>query len=116
MPKLFYCLKLAIAVLFTGLLHVQVHAQPADSNEHAQLALFVRQLNTLERIADESHALSQHQDSRYHFDYQRLHEDIQRIRSGIHDYLRPQRAQPRDPVEISAHYITEHVNNVRGQP
>lgn len=115
MPKLFSCLKIAIAVLFTGLLNVQVHAQPAGFDEHAQLAMFVRQLDTLERIAGQSQMLS-HQRSRYHFDYQQLHEDMQRIRSGIRDYLTPQRAQPRDPVEITGQYITEHVNSGKSQP
>ncbi|RUS67751.1 hypothetical protein CUZ56_00228 [Saezia sanguinis] len=116
MPKLFSCLKLAIAVLFTGVLSAQVHAQPTGFDEHAQLAIFVRQLDTLERIAAESQMLSQHQKSRYHFDYPRLHEDMQRIRNGIRDYLTPQRAQPRDPVEITGQYITEHVNSRKGQP
>jgi len=115
MPKLFSCLKLAIAVLFTGMLSAQVQAQPTGFDEHAQLTILVRQLEMLDRMVNENQMLSQ-QHSRYHFDYQRLHHDMQRIRDGIRDYLSPQRAQPRDPVEITGHYTIERINSGKGQP
>ena len=86
-----------------------------EISEHARLAVLLRQLDMLERIANDSQTLSHNQTSRYHFDYPRLHSDMQRIRSGIRDYLTPQRAQPRDPVEISGQYLlertSEHITN-----
>ena len=43
--------------------------------------------------------------ARYHFDYVRLRADLQRVRTGLQDYLVPQRAQPRDPVPMSGDYV-----------
>lgn len=70
--------------------------------EHAQLATVLRQLNALERHADNNAALPHPISARYHFDYLRLREDIQRIRSGVQSYLTPLHAQPRDPAPCSA--------------
>ena len=42
--------------------------------------------------------------ARYHFDYGRLAADLERVRGGIHDYLTPSRAQPRDPAELLGDY------------
>jgi len=72
--------------------------------EHAQLAALVRQLDLLERTAQHGASLARDKHARYHFDYVRLHQDIERIRAGIHDYLTPQRAQPRDPIELLGDY------------
>lgn len=72
--------------------------------EHAQLAALARQLDLLERTARQSASLAGYERARYHFDYARLHQDIERIRQGLHDYLTPQRAQPRDPVELLGDY------------
>ncbi|NMG49981.1 raqprd family integrative conjugative element protein [Azoarcus communis] len=72
--------------------------------EHAQLAALVRQLDLLERTALHSANLARAERARYHFDYARLQQDIERIRAGIRDYLTPQRAQPRDPVELLGDY------------
>jgi RAQPRD family integrative conjugative element protein len=44
---------------------------------------------------------------RYHFDYARLRQDIERIRGGIRDYLAPKRAQPRDPTTLIGDYRRE---------
>ncbi len=79
-------------------------AQP-DNPEQAQFAVFIRQLEALDRIAAQSETLSQAGHSRYHFDYPRLHADIERIRGGIRDYLTPLRAQPYDPVEMTGSYV-----------
>ena len=116
MPKSISIFKFVIPALFLGLTIAQAQAQPANLSEHAQLAMMIRQLDMLERIATESQTLSQNQISRYHFDYPRLHTDMRRIRTGIRDYLTPQRAQPRDPVGISGQYITERIDTTKGQP
>ncbi|MFJ4443342.1 RAQPRD family integrative conjugative element protein [Pseudomonas sp. NPDC089422] len=75
--------------------------------ERAQLATVLRQLDAIERHAESSAALSHQIAARYHFDYLRLREDIQRIRTGVQDYLTPQRAQPRDPAAMLGEYIGE---------
>ncbi len=83
-------------------------AVAADNTiEREQLATLVRQLDMLDRLAEHSASLPPQDGSRYHFDYTRLREDIERVRRGIHDYLTPKRAQPRDPVELSGDYRLE---------
>lgn len=74
-----------------------------DAIEREQLALLVRQLDMLDRMAARN-ASSAPLDSPFHFDYGRLHSDIERVRIGVQDYLTPQRAQPRDQVEIVGNY------------
>jgi RAQPRD family integrative conjugative element protein len=74
------------------------------ATEHAQLAAVIRQLDMIDLLAEHGASLPRQDDSRYHFDYERLHKDIERVRQGIHDYLVPQRAQPREPVELLGHY------------
>lgn len=81
----------------------------ADSDlENARLAALVRQLEMLDRLAAQS-ALSSPTDTRYHFDYARLRNDIARVRAGIEDYLSPRRAQPRDPDTLNGEYRREGV-------
>jgi RAQPRD family integrative conjugative element protein len=43
--------------------------------------------------------------ARYHFDYARLRADLKRVRTGVQDFLVPQRAQPRDPVPLAGDYL-----------
>lgn len=94
----------------SGLLLVCLLAGPvpvlaADTtSEHARLAALVRQLDSLDRLAERGAVLPRLEGSRYHFDHARLREDLQRVRTGIQDYLTPPRAQPRDPVELSGGY------------
>ncbi|AKU14355.1 MAG: RAQPRD family integrative conjugative element protein [Lysobacter sp.] len=78
--------------------------------ERAQLAALVRQLDMLERTAQYGASLARDERARYHFDYARLHQDVERIRAGINDYLTPQRAQPRDPVPLVGDYRRETAN------
>lgn len=79
-------------------------ARAADAaTERAQLAVIVRELNLIDRLAANAEAVAPEQ-SRYHFDYPRLHADITRVRAGIQDYLNPPRAQPRDPAVLSGAY------------
>ena len=106
MPKLISVSKIT-SVLFVFLFAVQTHAQHTNQSENAQLTVLVRQLDMLERTAIESRSHAQNNRSRYYFDYSRLHDDIQRVKTGIYNYLTPQRAQPRNPVEITGDYIRE---------
>lgn len=91
-----------------ALLLVFSATQAADNiAEREQLATIVRQLDMLDRLTEHSASLPRQDGSRYHFDYARLREDIERVRNGILDYLTPKRAQPRDPVELSGDYRLE---------
>lgn len=95
-------------LLLACLLVSPTPALAADAaSEHAQLAAVVRQLDMLDRLAEHSATLPRPDGSRYHFDYARLREDIERVRGGIRDYLSPPRAQPRDPVALVGGYRRE---------
>jgi RAQPRD family integrative conjugative element protein len=72
--------------------------------EREMLAAVARQLDLLDRLAERAAATSPQERARYHFDYPRLRADLQRVRAGVQDYLVPQRAQPRDPVPLTADY------------
>ncbi|AZE99500.1 hypothetical protein C4J95_2038 [Pseudomonas orientalis] len=85
-------------LLFTGL---------SFSSEIGSLAVMLRQLDQIERQAEASARLPRDDTSRYHFDYTRFREDVQRMRQGIRDHLSPQRAQPRDPLPLSGDYRRE---------
>ena len=82
--------------------------QPAtaagDAIEREQLAALVRQIDLIDRFAEHAAHTAPQEHARYHFDHARLREDLQRVRTGIQDYLTPPRAQPRDPVELSGDY------------
>ena len=79
----------------------------ASAPEREQLQLLVRQIELMERTARQAESVPSTADTRYRFDYQRLLDDIARVRSGIQDYLTPQRAQPRDATELHGDYIRE---------
>ncbi|HNR82286.1 integrative conjugative element protein, RAQPRD family [Dyella jiangningensis] len=74
------------------------------STEREALAGLARQLDLLDRLAAHAAATAPQERTRYHFDYARLREDVQRVRAGVQDYLVPQRAQPRDPVPLASDY------------
>ena len=98
----------SIAVLLAiSVLSVEPVLAGDGATEQAQLAALIRQLDMLDRLAEHSASLPRQEGSRYHFDYARLHEDIERVRSGTRDYLTPQRAQPRDPVKLIGDYRQE---------
>jgi RAQPRD family integrative conjugative element protein len=77
------------------------------ASERAELAGLLRQLDLIERLALQSEAHAATTNTRYHFDYGRLREDLTRVRGGIEDYLTPPRAQPRDPQPLSGNYRRE---------
>ncbi len=89
----------------------------ADDNalEREKLAALVRQLDLVNRLADQAAAASSGEPARYHFDYVRLREDLQGVRAGVNDYLAPQRAQPRDPAPLTGSYTRETGSEPRGQ-
>lgn len=75
-----------------------------ESAEHERLAAIVRQLDMIDRLAEHAATVSPLGHARYHFDYERLREDVGRVRAGVQDYLVPLRAQPRDPLPLTADY------------
>lgn len=99
--------RTACAVLACLLLGSAPIIAADNSPEREHLAALLRQLDLLDRLAEHSASLPRQDGSRYHFDYARLREDIERVRAGIRDYLTPQRAQPRDPVALVGGYRQE---------
>ena len=84
------------------------HAWAGDSDaEREQLAAVIRQLTITEHLAVQTAARAAPAGTRYHFDYARLQQDLQRIRQGIEHYLTPSRAQPRDPQPLAGDYARE---------
>jgi RAQPRD family integrative conjugative element protein len=76
-------------------------------DERVQLAVLERQLDLIDRLATQAAHLPREPQARYHFDYGRLHADVERIRIGINGYLMPERAQPSDPGELLGEYRAE---------
>ena len=95
-----------IALALLGLPRLSAAAE--EDAERAQLAAIVRQLDQLQRQAEHASALAPQERRRYHLDYARLQADLQRVRSGLQDYLAPVRAQPRDVQPLSASYRAEN--------
>ncbi|MFN1266855.1 integrative conjugative element protein, RAQPRD family [Pseudomonas lundensis] len=77
------------------------------AQEPARLTNLLRQLDQIERQAEASARLPRDDTSRYHFDYTRFRDDVQRMRQGIRDHLSPRRAQPRDQLPLSGDYRRE---------
>lgn len=103
----------SIPLLSLAAVSLLAWVQPAQAGdpalERTYLAAALRQLGMLDRLAEHAAAVrpAEGSHSRYHFDYARLRDDVQRVRSGINDYLTPQRAQPRDPAELVGDYRAE---------
>lgn len=94
---------IAVLLLFAPL---QLLAS-GNTPEPARLSGLLRQLDLIELLAEDSARLPRDGTSRYHFDYPRFRNDVQRIRQGIQDYLSPHRAQPRDPLPLVGDYRRE---------
>lgn len=90
-----------------ALLPVLFSVSTAVANDPTSLAILLRQLDQIERQAEASARLPRDDTSRYHFDYTRFRDDVQRMRQGIRDHLSPQRAQPRDPLPLFGDYRRE---------
>ena len=101
-----HCRRIPAHVLIVALAAVSAGSAHASDSpaETERLAAMLRQLDALERILNSRPPAEAAGHSRYYFDYARLEEDIARIRAGIDDYLRPSRAQPRDPDQLIGEY------------
>ena len=95
----------SLAVLLAVSLSALQPAIAEDTPEREQIAALARQLNLIDRLAEHAANTAPQERARYHFDYGRLHADLQRVRAGLQDYLVPQRAQPRDPVPLAGDYV-----------
>lgn len=96
-----------LAALFAASLSISVNASADTDLQRAHLAALLRQLDLLDRLAQQSALSAANGGGRYHFDFARLRNDIARIRAGIEDYLSPRRAQPRDPSALNGDYRRE---------
>lgn len=99
-----FILGLALALwLFSAAFSGNATADDATP-EHARLEAVLRQLDTIERLIAEANTHPHAEHSRYYFDYTRLSADLERVRTGIRDYLAPSRAQPRDLSTLLGDY------------
>ena len=106
----------ALAALLFALAGSAVASDASDSNaEREALAALTRQIDLANRMADQAAAASSDEHARYHFDYARLRNDLQRVRVGVQDYLAPERAQPRDPAPLAGTYSRESGNEPQGR-
>ena len=96
-------LAVLLAVSFSAL--QPAVAADGVAMEREQLTALARQLDLIDRLAEHAANTAPQERARYHFDYGRLHADLQRVRAGLQDYLVPQRAQPRDPVPLAGDYV-----------
>ena len=96
--------RLLVALLAFCALSFEPVLAGDNPTENTQLAALIRQLDMIDRLAEHSASLPRQDGSRYYFDYERLHKDIERVRQGVRDYLVPERAQPHDPVELLGEY------------
>jgi RAQPRD family integrative conjugative element protein len=93
------------------------HADDAPEREH--LAALMRQIELADRLANQladQGAAAQQKRARYHFDYARLRADLECVRTGVRDYLVPQRAQPRDPVPLAGDYTRSNATPDKEAP
>lgn len=108
---------LAALLLTTGGFRPAIAADSSDGDaERETLAAVTRQLDLLDRLAERAATTAPQERARYHFDYARLRADLQRVRTGLRDYLVPQRAQPRDPVPLAGDYTRSNATNDRKAP
>ena len=96
-------LAVLLAVSFSAL--QPAVAADGVAMEREQLTALARQLDLIDRLAEHAANTAPQERARYHFDYVRLHADLQRVRAGLQDYLVPQRAQPRDPAPLAGDYV-----------
>ncbi|WP_175687279.1 RAQPRD family integrative conjugative element protein [Burkholderia multivorans] len=87
-----------------------------NATEREQLAALTRQLELVDRLAEHAADVSPQDRARYHFDYARLREDVKRVRTGVQDYLVPQRAQPRDPLPLAGDYTRDDETDSKEAP
>ncbi|EHK90243.1 RAQPRD family integrative conjugative element protein [Aggregatibacter actinomycetemcomitans] len=73
----------------------------AIASEQSELAQAMRQLNAAEqalmRAKNQARTEVKH---RFYFDYPSARADINKVRSGINNYINSERAQPRNPKQL----------------
>ncbi|MEE5091079.1 RAQPRD family integrative conjugative element protein [Xanthomonas euvesicatoria] len=96
-------------VLAVALLCAAASAHATDTAfEREQLAGVVRLLDQVQRVSSMPGTRAADSDSfRYHFDYVRLRDDVDRMQKGIAQYLTQRRAQPRDPSSLAGDYTCD---------
>lgn len=100
-----WAVRVAALLLAAAGLQPAIAADASDNAaEREMLAAVTRQLELLDRLAEHAATTAPQERARYHFDYARLRADLERVRTGVRDYLVPQRAQPRDPVPLAGDY------------
>lgn len=98
--------------LLAAIIPLPAHSETAHHRQELTAAL--RHIDALKRLVNKSAVTApQLPDARYYFDYSRLLSDLERINTGIQNYLVPSRAQPRDLSEIHGTYRQESFN---GEP
>ena len=101
-----WAVRVAALLLAAAGLQPAIAADASDNAaEREMLAAVTRQLELLDRLAEHAATTAPQERARYHFDYARLRADLERVRTGVRDYLVPQRAQPRDPVPLVGDYV-----------
>lgn len=91
------------------LLTLFIGSQAWASPESTQLALALKQLNSVKTSLDRARiSSSTDPQSRYFFDYLQAQQDISAVEQGIRRYLAPARAQPRTVQPLSASYQREN--------
>lgn len=99
-----WAVRVAALLLAAAGLQPAIAADASDNAaEREMLAAVTRQLELLDRLAEHAATTAPQERARYHFDYARLRRPG-RVRTGVRDYLVPQRAQPRDPVPLAGDY------------
>ena len=74
---------------------------PYSATEQSELAQAIRQLNAAEQALVRAQAQARADiKHRFYFDYQTARADIQKIRTGIDNYVNAERAQPRNPKQL----------------
>lgn len=104
MFNVFRSRSLLSLVLYAAASGLSSASAAGTASEQTNLELMLRQLESIKRVAQQSAQLPEADGARYHFDYQRLQDDLDRIHQGIQSHLSPTRAQPRDPGDLSGHY------------
>lgn len=91
--SIFYSIN-ALVITLCGL-------STAVASEQSELAQAVRQLNAAEqalmRAQNQARTEVKH---RFYFDYPSARADINKVRSGINNYINSERAQPRNPKQL----------------
>ncbi len=84
------------------------------STEKEQLAQAIKLLETAElALKRAEQAAKTSPKTREYFNYEAIRGDIGAIKSGIHQYINPARAIPRDPKALRT--LTEDYSKFRGQ-